>query len=65
MFPKSTPADQKAIASLIHANDRLGVSLAGATEIRKEIEAVFKAGVALGYLSKMPSDAAVYDKPVQ
>ena len=65
MFPKSTPADQKAIASLIHANDRLGVSLAGATEIRKEIEAVFKAGVALGYLSKMPSNAAVYDKPVQ
>jgi NitT/TauT family transport system substrate-binding protein len=65
MFPKSTPADQKAIASLIHANDRLGVSLAGATEIRKEIEAVFKAGVALGYLSKMPSDAAVHDKPVQ
>jgi NitT/TauT family transport system substrate-binding protein len=65
MFPKATADDQKAIASLIRANNRLGVSLAGATEIRKEIEAVYKAGVALGYLSKMPSDASVYDKPVQ
>jgi NitT/TauT family transport system substrate-binding protein len=65
MFPKATPADQKDIASLIRANDRLGISLAGATEIRKEIEAVYKAGVALGYLSKMPSEASIYDKPVQ
>jgi ABC-type nitrate/sulfonate/bicarbonate transport system substrate-binding protein len=65
MFPKSTPTDQKDIASLIHANDRLGISLAGATEIRREIEAVYKAGVALGYLSKMPSEASIYDKPVQ
>lgn len=65
MFPKATPADQKDIASLIRANDRLGISLAGATAIRKEIEAVYKAGVALGYLSKMPSEASIYDKPVQ
>lgn len=65
MFPKSTPEDQKAIASLIRANNRLGISLAGATEIRKEIEAVYKAGVELGYLSKMPSADSIYDKPVQ
>jgi NitT/TauT family transport system substrate-binding protein len=65
MFPKSPPADQKDIASLIRANERLGISLAGATEIRKEIEAVYRAGVDLGYLSKMPSAASIYDKPVQ
>jgi ABC-type nitrate/sulfonate/bicarbonate transport system substrate-binding protein len=65
MFPKSAPADQKQIASLIRAKERLGISLAGATEIRKEIEAVYRAGVDLGYLSKMPSAASVYDKPVQ
>jgi hypothetical protein len=65
MFPKSTPDDQKAIASLIRADNRLGISLAGATEIRKEIEAVYKAGVELGYLSKMPSAESIYDKPVQ
>jgi ABC-type nitrate/sulfonate/bicarbonate transport system substrate-binding protein len=65
MFPKSPPADQKDIASLIRAKERLGISLAGATEIRKEIEAVYRAGVDLGYLSKMPSAASIYDKPVQ
>jgi NitT/TauT family transport system substrate-binding protein len=65
MFPKSPPADQKDIASLIRAKDRLGISLAGATEIRKEIEAVYRAGVDLGYLAKMPSAASIYDKPVQ
>jgi len=65
MFPKSPPADQKDIASLIRAKDRLGISLAGATEIKKEIEAVYRAGVDLGYLAKMPSAASIYDKPVQ
>jgi ABC-type nitrate/sulfonate/bicarbonate transport system substrate-binding protein len=65
IFPKSPPADQKAIASLIRANERLGISLAGATEIRKEIESVYKVGIEVGYFSKMPSAASVYDKPVQ
>jgi ABC-type nitrate/sulfonate/bicarbonate transport system substrate-binding protein len=65
MFPKATPEDQKDIASLIRANDRLGISLAGANEIRKEIEAVYKAGIEINYFDKMPSTASVYDKPVQ
>jgi NitT/TauT family transport system substrate-binding protein len=65
MFPKSPPADQKDIASLIRAKERLGISLAGATEIKKEIEAVYRAGVDLGYLAKMPSAESIYDKPVQ
>ena len=65
MFPKSPPADQKDIASLIRAKDRLGLSLAGATEIRKEIEAVYKAGIDVGYFDKMPSAQSIYDKPVQ
>jgi len=65
MFPKSPPADQKDIASLIRANERLGISLAGATEIRKEIEAVYKVGIEVGYFDKMPSAASIYDKPVQ
>jgi NitT/TauT family transport system substrate-binding protein len=65
MFPKSTPADQKDIASLIRANERLGVSFAGANEIRKEIEAVFKAGIEVGYFNTMPSAGAIFDKPVR
>ena len=65
MFPKSTPEDQKGIASLIRANERLAMSLAGANEIRKEIEAVYKTGIEVGYFDKMPSEASIYDKPVQ
>jgi len=65
MFPKATPDDQKQIAALIRANDRLGISLAGANELRKEIEAVFKAGIEINYFPRMPSAASVYDKPVR
>jgi ABC-type nitrate/sulfonate/bicarbonate transport system substrate-binding protein len=65
MFPKGTPDDQKAIASLIRANERLGISFAGANEIRKEIEGVYKAGIDVGYFDKMPSAASIYDKPVR
>lgn len=65
MFPKATPEDQKDIASLIRANDRLQLSLAGAHELRKEIEAVYKAGIEINYFSSMPSLATIYDKPLQ
>lgn len=65
MFPKATPQDQKDIASLIRANDRLQLSLAGAHELRKEIEAVYRAGIEINYFSSMPSAASIYDKPLQ
>jgi ABC-type nitrate/sulfonate/bicarbonate transport system substrate-binding protein len=62
--PKSTADDQKAVASLIRANDRLGMSVVAANDIRKEIEAVYKAGADVGYLKKPPSVATIYDKPI-
>ena len=65
IYPHATPADQKDIASLIRAKDRLGLSLAGASDIRKEIEAVYKVGIDVGYFKNMPSAASIYDKPVQ
>jgi ABC-type nitrate/sulfonate/bicarbonate transport system substrate-binding protein len=65
MFPKSPSDTQKDIASLIRANERLGISLAGATDIRKEIEAVYKVGIDVGYFTAMPSAASIYDKPVR
>ena len=65
MALRSTPEDVAAIASLIRANDRLGISLAGASEIRKEIEGVYKAGIDVGYFPNMPSATSVYDKPIQ
>ena len=63
--PKATPDDLKALAALIRANDRLGISLASASEVRKEIEAVYKAGIDVGYLTTMPSAGSIYDKPIQ
>jgi ABC-type nitrate/sulfonate/bicarbonate transport system substrate-binding protein len=65
MFPKSPSDTQKDIASLIRANERLGISLAGAQEIRKEIEAVYRVGIDVGYFTSPPSAGSIYDKPVR
>jgi ABC-type nitrate/sulfonate/bicarbonate transport system substrate-binding protein len=62
---KATPEDLKAMASLIRSNERLAMSLAPANDIRKEIEAVYKAGVDVGYFQAPPSSGTIYDKPIQ
>jgi NitT/TauT family transport system substrate-binding protein len=61
---KATPDDLKAMASLIRSNERLAISLAPANDVRKEIEAVYKAGVDVGYFTAQPSSGTVYDKPI-
>jgi len=63
--PKSTSADQAALVSLIKANDRLGMSVVGANDVRKQIEAVYKAGIDVGYLKMQPSGATVYNKALK
>jgi NitT/TauT family transport system substrate-binding protein len=63
--PKSTPADQEALAKSIRANDRLGLSLASADEVRREIQSVYKAGLESGFLPKAPSEASIYGGPVK
>jgi NitT/TauT family transport system substrate-binding protein len=63
--PKSTPEDQAALVSLIKANDRLGMSVVGANEVRKQIEAVYKAGIDVGYLKTQPSANTIYAKPLK
>ena len=40
------------------------MSLVGADEVRKEIEAVYKAGIDVGYFPAMPSADSVYAKPM-
>jgi ABC-type nitrate/sulfonate/bicarbonate transport system substrate-binding protein len=62
---KSTPEDQAALVSLIKANDRLGMSVVGANEVRKQIEAVYKAGIDVGYLKTQPSSDTIYGKPLK
>ena len=63
--PKSTPEDRAALVSLIKANDRLGMSVVPAGEVAKQIEAVYKAGIDVGYFKAMPSNDTIYTKPMQ
>jgi NitT/TauT family transport system substrate-binding protein len=63
--PKGTPDTNAALVSLIKANERLGMNVAGAASIKKQIEAVYKAGIDVGYFKKMPSNDTIYDKPLK
>jgi len=63
--PKSTAEDRAALVSLIKANDRLGMSVVPAGEVAKQIDAVYRAGMDVGYFKSMPSNNTIYDKPMQ
>ena len=61
----ATPDDLKAVADMIKSNERLGMKFKAASVIKKEIEAVYKAGMEINYLPKMPSGESIYDKPLK
>jgi NitT/TauT family transport system substrate-binding protein len=61
--PKATPDDQKAIADLIRANDRLGMNLQWASDVAKEITSVYAAGKSIAFLPSEPSPATIYQAP--
>lgn len=63
--PKSTPEDRAALVTLIKANDRLGMNVAAAADLRKQIEAVYKAGIDVGYFKSLPSSDTVYEKSMK
>ena len=63
--PKSTPEDRAALVSLIKSNDRLGMSVVPAGEVSKQIEAVYKAGIDVGYFKAQPSGDTIYTKPMK
>jgi NitT/TauT family transport system substrate-binding protein len=63
--PKSTPEDRAALVSLIKANDRLGMSVVPAGDVAKQIDAVYRAGVDVGYFKSMPSNDTIYNKPMK
>ncbi len=58
--PKGTAEDQGAIAALIKANDRLGLNMRWASDLRKEMEAVYAAGKSIGFLSATPAPTTIY-----
>jgi len=39
--------------------------MTSASEVRKEIEAVYRAGMDVGYFPSLPSNTTIYDKPLQ
>ena len=63
--PKSSAPDRAALVSLIKANDRLGMSVVPAGELAKQIDAVYKAGIDVGYFKTMPSNDTIYAKPMK
>lgn len=58
---KGSPESQKAIADLIRANDRLGMHVAWASSLRKEIGSVYAVGQEIKFLKSEPSPATIYD----
>jgi NitT/TauT family transport system substrate-binding protein len=63
--PPLTGDDRAALISLIKANDRLGMGVVPANEVRQQIEAVYRAGIDIGYFKSMPSGSTIYAKPMQ
>ena len=65
LLAKGAPADElKAVAAMIKSNERLAMKLTKTSEVRNDIEAVYKAGMEINYLPSMPSATTIYDKPL-
>ena len=62
---KATPEDRAALVALIKANDRLGMSVVPAADVAKQIEAVYKVGIDVGYFKSLPTGDTIYDKPMK
>jgi NitT/TauT family transport system substrate-binding protein len=63
--PKGTLDDQKAIAELIRANDRLGMNVQWASDLAKEINSVYAAGKSIAFLPSDPAASTIYQAPGQ
>lgn len=60
ILPKGSAEEQHAISDLIRAQDRLGLNVKWARDMQDEIEALYKIGLDMGYLPKMPSENTIY-----
>src|SRR5947209_9512046 len=59
--PKGNAEDQKAIADLIRANDRLGLNIRWAGDVKKEIQSVYTAARSIDFFPGEPSAASIYE----
>lgn len=57
---KQSAEYQKDLAGLIRSNDRLGMNVKWASDLRSEIEKVYEIGQAIDYLPSKPTDATIY-----
>jgi ABC-type nitrate/sulfonate/bicarbonate transport system substrate-binding protein len=60
ILPKGAADDQKAIADLIRSNERLGLNVRWASEVSREIAAVYAAGRSIGFLGADPAGTSIY-----
>ena len=58
---KGSANERKAIADIIRSNERLGMDLHWASDLRKEIEAVYEVAKSVGFLPGIPSAATIHD----
>jgi NitT/TauT family transport system substrate-binding protein len=65
IITKGTADDQKAIADLIRANNRLGMNIRTAAEVSKEIKSVYAAGKSISFLPSDPSASTIYEGPMK
>jgi ABC-type nitrate/sulfonate/bicarbonate transport system substrate-binding protein len=63
ILPKGAGEDHKAIAELIRTNNRLGMNVQWASDVRKEINSVYQAGKAIAHFPSDPSPATIYQAP--
>jgi NitT/TauT family transport system substrate-binding protein len=63
IVPKGTDESRKAVADLIGANDRLGMSVTWASDIQKELRLIYKVGLDIDILMKEPSNKTFYTGP--
>lgn len=60
ILPQGSEEDRKAIVQLVRTNERLGLNLRWASEVRKEIDAVYDAGMSTGFLPSRPAPATIH-----
>jgi ABC-type nitrate/sulfonate/bicarbonate transport system substrate-binding protein len=65
IMTKGSEDGRKAVADLIRANNRLGMNIRPAADVRKEIKSVYGAGKSISFLPSDPSDATIYSGPMK
>lgn len=58
--PRGREEERQAIVALVRANDRLGLNIRPADELRRELQTVYRAGMEVGFLPRMPDEATIY-----